>query len=63
MGDLYRKERRGRKVSYQEYGQQMVVGSLRSHLEMQHDVYTSFALPTDALLQWLRGDSRRRTTS
>ena len=48
MGDLYREERRGQKVSCQECGQQMAVGSLRSHLETQHDVYTSFALPADA---------------
>ena len=48
MGDLFREERRGRKVSCQECGQKMVVGSLRSHLETQHDVYTSFALPADA---------------
>ena len=33
MGDLYREERRGRKVSCQECRQHMAVGSLRSHLE------------------------------
>ena len=48
MGDLSREERRGYKVSCQECGQWMVAGSLRSHLETQHDVYTSFALPADA---------------
>ena len=48
MRDLFREERRGRKVSCQECGQQMAVGSLRSHLETQHDVYTSFALPAGA---------------
>ena len=48
MGDLYRKERRVRKVSWQECGQGMVVGSLRSHLETQHGVYTLFVLPADA---------------
>ena len=47
MGDLFREERRWRKVSCQECGQKMAVGSLRSHLETQHNVYTSFALPTD----------------
>ena len=26
----------------------MVMGSLQSHLETQHDVYTTFALPADA---------------
>jgi hypothetical protein len=46
---LYREERRGRKVSCQECGQRLAVGSLRSHLETQHDVYTSYALrATDA---------------
>ena len=34
-------------MSCQECGQMMAVGSLRSHLETQHDVYTSFALPVD----------------
>ena len=48
MSNLYREERRGRRVSCPECGKGMAVGSLRSHLETQHDVYTSFALPTDA---------------
>ena len=33
MGDLYHKERQGRKVSCHECGQQMAVWSLRSHIE------------------------------
>ena len=45
MGDLYRKERRGRTVRCQECEQQMTVGSLRSHLRTQHNIYISFALP------------------
>jgi hypothetical protein len=44
VDDLYQEERRGREVSCQEYRAEMAVGSLRSHLETQHNVYTSFAL-------------------
>ena len=49
MSDLYLDGRRGRKVTCQECGLDMAMGFLRSHLETQHDVYTSFALrATDA---------------
>ena len=49
MSDLYQEERCEREVRYQECRKQMVVGSLRSHLETQHTVYTLFALPTDSV--------------
>ena len=52
MGDLYREERRGRKVSCQECGQMMAVGSLRSHLETQHDVYTCTRRKSSKLAQY-----------
>ena len=48
MGELYREERRGRKVSCQECRQRMTTGSLWSHIKTQHSVYTLFALPADA---------------
>ena len=48
---MYREERRGRMITCQECGAEMTAGSLRSHLEMKHDVYTSFALPADAAPQ------------
>ena len=66
MGNIYCKERHGRTVRCLECGHQMAVWSLWSHLETQHDVYTSCALPLDATpsvalwrLMATRGDLRR----
>ena len=46
MDNIYREEQRGRKVTCQECRMDLAVGSLRSHLETHHNVYTLFALRT-----------------
>ena len=48
MSNVYWEERRGRKVTCQECGVEITVGSLWSHLEALHSVYTSFVIHADA---------------
>ena len=45
MSDCHQEERKGRRVACHVCQEEMAVGSLKSHLATQHDVYQCFVAP------------------